>query len=1000
MRYCLLVLMMLPGLSRAQEELEPEDLRRGLIATFTDPAGKISVSRLEPTIALHLAVGEAPHPLLGSESGEYRWSGYINIVRGGDYYFEADLRGTFALSIAGKPVFRQTATGDKAELVKVGPVKLEAGIVPIEGTLTRAMGAARLAFRWMPPTLRFEPIPAEYLGHIPKKLPPTFAADSAREAGRYLFEESGCVRCHLSSSAVAKTLYQRQGPSLEKVGARAYGGWLEAWLNDPRKLRPATNMPDLFADDETGRAESHAVALYLTALGGKPLAPNPQPKNANPKDYAASAAKGSKAFVSTGCAACHGEQPKDTKDGSFYGPLHMYPLGAVGSKTDDTHLEEYLNNPHQSSPQGRMPQMNLGEDARNIARYLIATADKAIPETLAVRKEAPAQALLTSAFGDKVGKLAAEPAAKQWLELGKALTASKGCANCHQIGNEFKPATTFPSLADVAKAPAGSGCATPASKAARYGFVPAQTSTVAAFLTAGLEGAGSKASAYDARIGIRRLLCVNCHQRDTEGGLSLELSDEMKKNENAQNADDVRPPLMTGVGHKMRTSWLKTVLVGGGRSRPWMSLKMPQFGEANVGTLHEGLTRIEGAELDDEIRPVKLTPAKIADGRQMIGTKGFGCISCHDIAGIANTGTRGPDLSTISQRLRYDWYRRWLETPLRMAPGTRMPQVFINGKSLLATVLEGHADNQAEAMWAYLSLGPNLPLPEGLQPPKGLIVRVGSEPELLRTFLSGAGNRAIAVGFPGNISVAFDAVTCRLTYAWAGAFLDASPVWDNRGGAPARLLGPKFWTAPAGNPWGLTGSSTPPDFAARAKDPAFDYPAPDQKLFKGEAGVVFDGYSLDKGGYPTFRYRVRGEGSQMLKVSEKPTPLIGTIASGISRGFTAEVPQGLSAWFFAGESTKEPMVLKTSGEAVKFDPTAELPTGDYRIGAHTEGGAGIVFDSVVLPGAVWKFVPRATNGGYMLMVRLPLSAQPATVKFDLKQWTLSKLDAELIQALK
>jgi hypothetical protein len=56
---------------------------------------------------------------------------------------------------------------------------------------------------------------------------------------------------------------------------------------------------------------------------------------------------------------------------------------------------------------------------------------------------------------------------------------------------------------------------------------------------------------------------------------------------------------------------------------------------------------------------------------------------------------------------------------------------------------------------------------------------------------------------------------------------DASPVWNNRGGAPAKLLGPKFWTAPAGHPWGLTTNrDIPPDFLARSSNPAFGMPLP------------------------------------------------------------------------------------------------------------------------------------------------------------------------------
>ena len=52
-----------------------------------------------------------------------------------------------------------------------------------------------------------------------------------------------------------------------------------------------------------------------------------------------------------------------------------------------------------------------------------------------------------------------------------------------------------------------------------------------------------------------------------------------------ENAETIAPPLLTGVGSKMRTSWPRQMLVQSGRARPWMGLRMPQFGEANVGQL-------------------------------------------------------------------------------------------------------------------------------------------------------------------------------------------------------------------------------------------------------------------------------------------------------------------------------------------------------------------------------------------------------------------------------
>src|SRR5688500_17083200 len=202
-----------------------------------------------------------------------------------------------------------------------------------------------------------------------------------------------------------------------------------------------------------------------------------------------------------------------------------------------------------------------------------------------------------------------------------------------------------------------------------------------------------------------------------------------------------------------------------------------------------------------------------------------------------------------------------------------------------------------------------LPLPEGLEPPKGLIVAVKDRPEILRTFMPDAGSKAIAVGYPGGVKVAFAADQCRLAYSWAGNFLDASPVWNNRGGAPAKLLGPQFWTGPAGHPWGLTvNPHVPPDFAAREKNPAFGLPLPLEpaRIYDGPMAVHFDGYSLDHSGLPTFRYRLTENPKDgVLKVAERPRPLKASVATGLARQFTVEAPGGYRAWLLAGQTRSE-----------------------------------------------------------------------------------------------
>jgi hypothetical protein len=427
---------------------------------------------------------------------------------------------------------------------------------------------------------------------------------------------------------------------------------------------------------------------------------------------------------------------------------------------------------------------------------------------------------------------------------------------------------------------------------------------------------------------------------------------------------------------------------------------MPQFGEANVGRLPEQLAALEGVDADDAVYKAPVTAASLEKGRTLIGKNAFGCISCHDMAGVPNSGTRGPDLAKTTQRVRYDWYRRWLEQPLRMQPGTRMPTVFLEGKSSLDTVLSGHADAQADAMWAYLALGPGLPLPDGLEPPKGLTLTVTERPVVLRTFMPEAGSRAFAVGYPGGVSVAFDAARCRLSYAWSGNFLDASPVWNDRGGSPAKPLGGRFLTMAAGCPVGVSVTSVPPDFGALARDPAYGAPAAEGKVYNGPRRLRFEGYRFTASGSPIFRYRIGAAEKESVVVEEEPEPLRSPVGVGLDRRFSLEMPSGVKPWLLAGESSRPPRVVDAVGNAVDLDwkgSPVEIAT-DRLLLLPQDGDRAIVLRAVAVPeGSRWYL--HQCEGKWQVLLRGPLSAEPAKLKFNVHTWSLYRDEPALLKEL-
>lgn len=981
------------GLSQAEPAVNEEDLRPGLVATYRDAAkpAPVEIVQLDPTIALALKAGEAPHPRLAADGGSVRWTGYLKVLRPGPYRFRALLRGGLRVTVGGMEVLAAEGK-DEAPVLKEGPEsRLEAGVHPLVAEFTRLPGSARLELFWQAPHFRNEPLPYDHLGHLPKRVPVELVNHQRGEHGRYLAEERNCVACHRPADGdrIAKGLVSRQGPDLSKLGGRVHPGWVYRWLEAPEKVWPGAVMPRLFSADDSGRTERYAVARYLASLGG------PVKSNAKqPKDIAASEARGRRLFNSIGCVACHQQRRGKAAPSSFIDPPSSFPLSGLGSKTIPEKLAAYLQDPLAIDRSGRMPHMLLdGKDAQDLARYLCASKEAGLDAELLA---APAKEQVVAAFR-RVETRAEERAAferlsgqAQFLDLGKRLVIEKGCNNCHTIapgGKPFASVLADASFDDIRKK-RQTGCLADDSEqhgpAAWFGFTADERRDLRLFLEDGASGAGSPAPAHAARVGLQRFNCLACHNRDGEGGLTPEVVESLRRFEKAENAEAVSPPTLTGVAHKLRTSSLRGVLTESVRVRQWMGLRMPQFGPANVGRLPEALAALEGAAAEDALHRVPLTAAKVEAGRHLAGKGAFGCISCHDLAGVPNTGTRGPDLALTTQRVRYDWFRRWLEQPQRMQPGTRMPSVFTEGKSLV-NLLDGSADAQAQALWAYLSLGKGLPLPEGMEPPKGLILTVKDRPVLLRTFMPEAGSRAVAVGYPGGVALAFDAATCRLAYAWSGNFLDASPVWDNRGGSPARVLGATFWQAPPGCPWSVSSSNEPPDFASQAKDPAYGASLPEGQVYEGPRLLRFEGYTTDRSGSPTFRYRLHAEEPQPVEVTERPEPLHSTAGVGVARRFTLEVPAQQTVWLRAGECKREPRLLDLKGMAQAIDlknGEVEVSTAGRLLVLPQDGDRAVVLALAAGPeGARWHL--RQLGGTWQALLRLPGGGK---VQADVHVW--------------
>jgi hypothetical protein len=175
-----------------------------------------------------------------------------------------------------------------------------------------------------------------------------------------------------------------------------------------------------------------------------------------------------------------------------------------------------------------------------------------------------------------------------------------------------------------------------------------------------------------------------------------------------------------------------------------------------------------------------------------------------------------------------------------------MPAAWPEGKAFFPQLVDGTAAGQIEALWRYLAAEKPLPpLGAGANP---IELVPSGRPIIYRNFIEGAGPRAIAVGYPEKVSVAFDADGLRLALAWRGAFLDAGRHWTGRGQGFQPPLGDRAFAPDAATPLARFDSA-----ATLAADP---WPAGSTRLAGGPAPLHrFTGYRLDADGRPTFAWR-------------------------------------------------------------------------------------------------------------------------------------------------
>ncbi len=689
---------------------------------------------------------------------------------------------------------------------------------------------------------------------------------STDQVGDVLIAELNCLACHADPE---KRLSAKQAPDLADAGTRLDPVFMQRFIADPAAADPGTTMPHMLGGRSTAERESIAadITAFLVDLGQGTFQ---RGDRGDRGDLGAEdISDGQDLFHAIGCVACHAPRDSDGREVDADGAV---TLAHVPFKYGLSSLTAFLFQPLDVRASGRMPDMTLTRaEAAAIAAWLLST-ESAPPTTAA----------------SEAGSVA----------RGRQHFIDLNCSACHTLDElpAAREARPLDGLDPQRGCLADSSASTP-----DFRLNDEQTRAIRAALAAPAGPIGD-----DARIAmtLTSFNCIACHTRDDYGGVST-ARDRFFTTSEPLLGDEARiPPQLTLLGAKVRADWLQGVLFDAAVVRPYMHVRMPQYGEPNLADLPELVARA------DRVDPVEFPKlendaerAHRDAGRLLVGDKGLNCVSCHSFAGKDSPGYNGIDLLISVDRLKGDWFYHFMRSPTAHRPGITMPAYWAGGVASRTDILGGDANAQIHAIWHYLSLGQSARIPDGIHAVQSRL-EVADVARTYRGRSRIAGYRGIAVGFPQEINYAFNAKTGTLSGLWRGDYVTVNWSGQGAGGfnpasrATQLAQDVSFLGAiEADVPWPLRPVMTE------------ENPVDPDPLYPRNHGYAFEGYYFDDAFVPTFMYRsgdVKIEDRSAPRVSDNTTVLVRTLE------FTA--PAERTVWFRA-----------LTGAIVSAAPIFEVP---------------------------------------------------------------------------
>ncbi len=716
--------------------------------------------------------------------------------------------------------------------------------------------------------------------------PGTAAEDFLIKQGRTLYHTIGCVACHEPQSGPESIpgimpedpKLERFDPSLRAPASVPLGDLarkttvdqLAKFLMDPLKVRPSGRMPSL----NLNAGEATAIAVYLLRAQAPGLA-DPSKRSLITglkyqyfeQDFGGNTDFDSLTAKATGTVDTFdiSARKRDQSFGfRFTGNIRIPQDGnyTFFTRSDDGSMlyidgKAIVNNNGDHAPEEKRGNIELTAGDHEIA---VTFYNNGAGFELAVSwrgpgfNKQPIPGSVLSHYGQPMlpldnEELTVNPAK---AAKGRRLFASLGCAACHQVSGHALTSAPMKPLRDLKSRKGGCLAENPGKGVPKFDCSFAQREAIASALERPTPSELSPAQQITSTMA--RLNCYACHTRNAKGGATDARLAYFRVAGELDMGDEGRiPPHLTAVGAKLRPEWTREVLVNHGRVRPYMATRMPQFGSENVSFLSDAFERADARP--DIHQPPEITQRDAKFGRRLAGTGGLSCIACHTVGTHKSLGIPAINFAVMSKRLKYDWFVRYLVDPPSLRPGTRMPSFWPKGEAVNKDILAGNTQAQINSLWAYLESKPETDLPDGLvQGRQELIAE--KEPMIYRNFIQGAGPRAIAVGYPEKVNLAFDANNMRLALIWQGAFIDAARHWNGRGEGFEPPLGNNVVKLPDGPPFAMleTDQSAWPSTGGK------------------EAGFRMGGYRLDEKRRPTFFYNYKG-----AHIEESFEPVMGEV---------------------------------------------------------------------------------------------------------------------------